>query len=246
MKKFFIIFLSAIVIFSLTSCSKKDGSSSDDESSSESAKDFSEASEVSEVSEDKSNEDISVAPGAVEKFPDEKMSHSVIDDGDYYLKVRTVSGSNTCLREIAIKGEDAFATVREGDIYKWYYSNGRATFVFDDDSKTYEVASFSPLFIELFSDEIIEEGNCVFFDVECRYVKYALDEKTSIIHLYRKTDDSWLGFQYMVGDEYCDANLILCSSDSYPEYAVFEIPEDYTFYYETGENELSVDDDFWN
>jgi hypothetical protein len=44
----------------------------------------------------------------------------------------------------------------------------------------------------------------------------------------------------MYGEEYEEANIVLNISDSYPDYVTFEIPSDYKYYFETGENEVSI------
>jgi hypothetical protein len=181
----------------------------------------------------------------IQKFPKEKLSHSVLDDKNFYLMVQTVKqtdkGTESCIREFASKGEDAYASLREGDNFQWYYSNGNATFSFDDEAKVYEIYDFNPLSVVLFSNEKTEEGTVKFFDVECTFVKYKLDSELSIMHFYRKSDGSWVGFQYMQGENFSETNIVLASSEEYPEHVVFSIPEDYKYYFEQGDNVASID-----
>ena len=220
MKRFFVFFLAFSMMLSFVSCS-------DDE-------------KVSEASSELSS-DVSIDTSVIQKIPTEKVTHEPLSDGNYYLKVQTVSGEKTCIREMAAKGSDSYSSIREGENFEWYYSNGKATFVFDDKEKTYEIYSFKSLSIDLFSGEKDSEGECVFFDVACSYVKYKIDAKVSILHMYRKTDNSWVGFQYMYEDGRAEANIVLEASDSYPSSVVFSIPEDYQYYFEQGENEASMD-----
>ncbi len=199
-----------------------------------------EASEVSETVSDIS-EDTSLDHSQIEKFPDKKLSHSVMNDDNYYLRVQMIRGDYICVREYASKGKDVYANLKDKDSFIWYYSNGMATFSFDDEKKTYEIYSPTPLHVDLFSDTLIEEGECTFFDVESTYAEYKFDEKMSIMHFYRKADGSWLGFQYMYEGKYDEVNLILDASEEYPSHAVFEIPEDYKYYYESGgDTEASI------
>jgi hypothetical protein len=165
-----------------------------------------------------------------------------VEDNNFYLKVQTVSGSDTWIREFAIKGKDAYSSIKTKDAFEWYYSNGETTFVFDDKNKVYEVYAFSPLEAKFFfENEKLEEGSCVFFDVKSKYVKYSIDDKNSIMHFYRESDGSWLGFQYMYGDQYEEVNKVLDVSDEYPSHVKFAIPDDYENYFQQGDNEVSID-----
>ena len=47
-------------------------------------------------------------------FPNDKMSHSIMDDGDFYLKVKTVNGDEEYIREYAAKGDNIYANVKNG------------------------------------------------------------------------------------------------------------------------------------
>ena len=188
----------------------------------------------SSVSEDTSRPEI-------EDIPSEKKSHTVMDDDNYYIKVQTVNGNKTCIREFASKGKDAYANLSEGEYFEWFYSNGNGTFSFDDENKTFELYSWQNLFLELFSDTIVERGECKFFDVECNSVKYKFTDTAYIIHLYRKSDGSWIGFQYMYNDQFEEANIILEASEEFPAHIKFGIPEDYVYIHEKGDNEVSID-----
>ncbi len=258
-KRLFGVMLSVAMICSLASCktgpeidlsynsyevsetSREESKSSEESLSNSESSDLSDGS--SEASE--SSEDASLDPSLIEKFPEKTISHSVMDDGNYYLKVQMVRGNYTCIREYAAKGDDVYANIRDKSSYVWYYSNGLATFSFDDEKKVYEIYSPSPLHVDLFSEVKLKEGECTFFDVESTFIEYKFDEKMSIIHFYRKTDGSWLGFQYMYEGKYDEVNLVLDASEDYPSHAVFEIPEDYKYYYDDdkGDTEVSID---WN
>lgn len=242
-KKRIISLLFSLVAFScLASCTSEPETNISDVSntvSDTSTSDSSNSSEESQNVSESSDGESSIDPSLIEKFPEKKLSHSVMDDGNYYLKVQTIDGDYACIREYAAKGEDVYANEKNKDSFLWYYSNGRATFSFDDENKNYKVYSPSPLHVELFSDTKEEEGECNFFDVESTYVKYKLDEKMSIMHFYRKSDGSWLGFQYLYENKYSEVNLILDASEEYPSHAIFSIPEDYTYYYQ--DNVVSID-----
>ena len=166
MKKFFVLFLTFSMMLSFASCGNEpnEHESSDDDMS-------------SHVSSDNSFDTSIDTSLEIQSFPKEKVTHDALSDGNYYLKVQTVSGNDVCIREIAAKGADVYSSVREDNEFEWYYSNGRATFVFDDEEKTYEIYSFNSLSIDLFAGEKESEGECVFFDVECSYIKYKLDDK---------------------------------------------------------------------
>ncbi|MBE6649327.1 MAG: hypothetical protein E7614_07415 [Ruminococcaceae bacterium] len=230
MKKFFVLFLTFSMMLSFASCGNEpnEHESSDDDMS-------------SHVSSDNSFDTSIDTSLEIQSFPKEKVTHDALSDGNYYLKVQTVSGNDVCIREIAAKGADVYSSVREDNEFEWYYSNGRATFVFDDEEKTYEIYSFNSLSIDLFAGEKESEGECVFFDVECSYIKYKLDDKVSLLHIYRKSDGSWVGFQYMYDNEKAEANIVLEASENYPSHAVFSIPDDYEYYFEKGENIASMD-----
>jgi hypothetical protein len=60
------------------------------------------------------------------------------------------------------------------------------------------------------------------------------------MHFYRESDGSWLGFQYMYGDQYEEVNKVLDVSDEYPSHVKFAIPDDYEFYFQQGDNEASI------
>ncbi len=226
MKKIFVLFLTFSMMLSFASCSE------------DTDNDHSSMDEVSSALSSDVSSDVSFG---IQSFPKEKVTHDALADGNYYLRVQTVSEYKTCIREIAEKGVDAYSSIREGDEFEWYYSNERATFVFDDEEKTYEIYSFKSLSIDFFAGEKESEGECVFFDVECSYIKYKLDDKVSLLHIYRKSDGSWVGFQYMYGDEKAEANIVLEASDNYPSHVVFSIPDDYEYYFEKGENIVSMD-----
>jgi hypothetical protein len=254
-KKVLIALLLALSICAVASCSSdsdksneesiavsENGSTDSSESPSGVESESQSASSSGDVSSQPSNggNEIDINPDVIQKIPSEFMDISLMNDGNYYLMVQTVRGTESCIKEFAKKGEDVFANTREKDVYQWFLSNGEATFSFDDVAKTYEIYSFSPLFIELFSDKVISNGEGVFFETECKYTRYALNGETSIMHFFRKSDNSWLGFQYMYGEEYEEANIVLSISDSYPDYVTFEIPSDYKYYFETGDNEVSI------
>ncbi len=241
-KRIISLLFSLVVISSLASCSDEPETNLSTVSntvSEISTSDTSNSSEQSQNVSESSEGDSSIDPSLIEKFPEKKLSHSVMDDGNFYLKVQTVNGDYTCIREYAAKGENIYANEKNDDSFLWYYSNGRATFSFDDENKEYKVYSPRPLHIELFGDVKEEDGECDFFGVESTYVKYKLDEKMSIMHFYRKSDGSWLGFQYLYENKYEEVNLVLDASEEYPSHAVFSIPEDYTYYYK--DNVVSID-----
>jgi hypothetical protein len=241
-KKVLTALLLALSICAVASCGSDSDKSNEEsiavsENGSTDSSESPSASASGDVSSKPSND---INPDVIQKIPSEFMDISLMNDGNYYLMVQTVRGTESCIKEFAKKGEDVFANTREKDVYQWFLSNGEATFSFDDVGKTYEIYSFNPLFIELFSDKVISNGEGVFFETECKYTRYALNGETSIMHFFRKSDNSWLGFQYMYGEEYEEANIVLSISDSYPDYVTFEIPSDYKYYFETGDNEVSI------
>ncbi len=271
MKRFLVSLIASFLIVSLTACSSGDASESSGVQSEETSKAVSEASSEAETSDissvietseasseaetsaEASSEESSeesydfvseapvLDPDKLEKFPDNKMDSSIMDDGNFYLKVQTISGNDTWTREFAAKGKDVYANIRSKDKFEWYYSDDKTTFIFDDENKTYEVYAFSPLDVKFFfNSPKTEEGSCTFFDIKSKYVKYAIDDNNSIMHFYRESDGSWLGFQYMFDDKFEEVNLVLEVSDDYPSYASFSIPDDYEFYFEHTSEEISI------
>jgi hypothetical protein len=251
MKKYLVSLILGALILSLPACSKDNA----DSESSEGVNSLSTSSSADVVSDESENTDGGSSDESVEfvsespepdkneliEFPDKKIDSSFVEDGNFYLRVQTVRGDETWIREIAIKGKDAYSSTKTKDAFVWYYSNGETTFVFDDENKVYEVYDFRPLEAKFFFDgEKLEEGSCVFFDVKSKYVKYSIDDKNSIMHFYRESDGSWLGFQYMYEDQYKEVNKVLDVSDEYPSHVKFAIPDDYEFYFHHGDNEASI------
>lgn len=250
-KRTVLFLLVSVLLLSASACSSENASenSSEDlssldstsiETSSLEASDSIESTE-SDESDNYFSEAPYLSPDEIENFPEEKIDVSVMDDGEFFIKVQTINGNEVCIREMAKKGDDMYANVSIKDNFKWYYSNGATTLTFDDEKKLYEIYSLSPLEVDFDLDgEILENGSCTFFNVKSKYVKYAVDENTSVLHFFRETDGSWLGFQYMYKEQYEEVNIVLEASDSYPSHVVFAIPDDYKYYFEDGENEISI------
>lgn len=233
MKKIFLFFIAVTLLVSASSCASGENNESSLDNSS------------TDVTFDVSVEYMSEAPSmdmdAIERFPNEKIETLPMEDGEFYLKIQTVKNGSTCIREFAEKGDDAYSSIRAKDDFEWYYSDGKTTFSFDDEKKIYEVYAFSPLFVNFFFDgKKLEDGECVFFDVPCKFVKYETAEDMSIMHFYRKTDNSWLGFQYMYKDTYEEVNLVLELTDDIPSHVSLKIPDDYTYYFHQGENSANI------
>lgn len=237
MKRFLLALIGSVLVLSLIACtggelSENSGLSDGGSGSGESV----------EASDGVLSEAPVIDSDKIEDFPEEKMSNATIDDGNFYIKVQTISGEDIAIREFAQSGEKAYSSVSRGDTFEWFYSDGDTTFSFDDEKKVYELYAFGGLSVDFgFDSTVVEDGTCSFFEEKCKYVKYSLASSVDIIHFYRESDDSWLGFQYVDEGQYGEVNLVLESSDEYPTHVKFAIPDDYKSGNEQGDNVVSID-----